>query len=404
MIADTLKGRDFVIVGIQSIDDEVGNIKNIAYEIAKNNRVVFVHLPVDRITYLRSKHNPSIKKKLEVLKGKREALEKVGENLWSYYPRIITESINWIKAASAFDFLNKINSKRFAKEIQKAIKLLGFNNVILINDNDFFRSQYLKEFLEPHLNIYYMRDYFTYLSYWKTHGERLEPQLIEKTDLAVTNSIFLTNHCKKYNENAYYVGQGCDLSLFTKEKVKPTPNDIASIPRPIIGYVGSLVYTRLCIDTISYIANERKDWNLVFIGPEDEVFKNSKLHELPNVFFLGKKPISEAPTYLDHFDVCINPQLININTVGNYPLKIDEYLAMGKPVVATETEAMEIFKDHVHLAKNMEDYVLKIEKALSEINNEELQTERRKFAASHSWENNVKEIYKAIIALEAKYN
>ena len=53
------------------------------------------------------------------------------------------------------------------------------------------------------------------------------------------------------------------------------------------------------------------------------------------------------PAYLQHFDVCINPQEVNDITLGNFPLKILEYLAMGKPVVATATHLMtEVFSEH----------------------------------------------------------
>jgi hypothetical protein len=37
-------------------------------------------------------------------------------------------------------------------------------------------------------------------------------------------------------------------------------------------------------------------------------------------------------------------QLSNNLTIGNYPRKIDEYLAMGKPIVATSTKTMQMFK------------------------------------------------------------
>jgi hypothetical protein len=69
---------------------------------------------------------------------------------------------------------------------------------------------------------------------------------------------------------------------------------------------------------------------------------------------------------------------------------------MGKPVVATETKAMSIFKDHTYLAKNKEEYISLIEKAIRE-DNPLVREERIKFAQSHTWENSVKEIYKAII-------
>jgi glycosyltransferase involved in cell wall biosynthesis len=133
----------------------------------------------------------------------------------------------------------------------------------------------------------------------------------------------------------------------------------------------------------------------VLVGPEDEAFKSSRLHNLKNIYFPGTKPPTALPSYIHAFDVCLNPQLVNQVTIGNYPRKIDEYLAMGKPVVATTTEAMSIFAVHTYLAASKEDYLRLIDKALKE-DSAELQTLRTAFASSHTWENSVAKIYKAI--------
>src|SRR5690606_4708400 len=132
----------------------------------------------------------------------------------------------------------------------------------------------------------------------------------------------------------------------------PRPDDLKHIATPIVGYGGYLTSFRLDIDLIEGIANSRKDWTIVLVGPEDEVLRNSNLHKLSNVFFAGNKDPESLPQYLQHFDVCINPQLVNDLTIGNYPRKIDEYLAMGKPVVATSTKAMEVFDAYCHLANS----------------------------------------------------
>jgi glycosyltransferase involved in cell wall biosynthesis len=65
---------------------------------------------------------------------------------------------------------------------------------------------------------------------------------------------------------------------------------------------------------------------------------------------------------------------------------------MGKPVVATKTEAMSVFADYTYLASSDEEYVDFIEKALKE-DNPLLRKERESFARSHTWENSVKEMY-----------
>jgi len=223
----------------------------------------------------------------------------------------------------------------------------------------------------------------------------LEPLLINKSNVCVANSQFLTNYCKKYNPNSYYVGQGCDISLFTDATNTDTPNDMRNIKGPVIGYVGVLYTMRLDLEILFLIADSNPAWQLVLVGPEDEQFAASKLHHLPNVHFLGAKAPEELPAYINAFDVCINPQILNDFTNGNYPRKVDEYLAMGKPVVLTKTDAIAVFEDFVFKAEAKSDYPVLITRALAEDNIEKRQ-QRKDFVAGHTWKNNVKEIYDAI--------
>lgn len=392
---NTISGRDIVVVGQQAWDVEIGsNCKNIAEEFSRQNRVLYVNSPLDRITVLRRKDDPKIRKRIEVIRGKEKALVQVSENIWNLYPDKLVESINWIDNHSIFRYLNKRNNRIFARSILAAIDELGFKDIILFNDNDIFKSFYLKDFLNPSLSIYYSRDFMLGVDYWKKHGELLEPELIGKSDICVANSTYLSDYCRRYNPSSFYVGQGCDLSIFNSENGL-IPEDLRQIAGPLIGYVGSLSSSRLDISILSHIAETRPDWSLVLVGIEDEVFRASSLHYLENIHFLGHKNPDTLPQYISGFDICLNPQLVNEITIGNYPRKIDEYLAMGKPVVATHTRAMEIFKGYTYLAHTKEDYVTLIDRALAE-NSDDLSRQRKEFAASHTWENNVSEIYRAI--------
>ncbi len=135
------------------------------------------------------------------------------------------------------------------------------------------------------------------------------------------------------------------------------------------------------------MAKAKPNRSFVLIGWQDESFEKSELHTLKNVFYLGKKHTSQVPAYLQNFDVCINPQVVNEITIGNFPLKIVEYLALGKPVVATSTNTMqEVFTDHTYLATDKTTFLQQVENALAE-DNEELQQERIRFAKNFSWEN-----------------
>lgn len=390
-----LQNRDIVIVGQQPWDVEIGsNCKNIAKEFSKHNRVLYVNSPLDRITMLRHRNGAKIKKRIDVINHKADSIVTINNNLWNYFPDRILESINWIKNEKIFETFNKLNNKRFASCIKKAIDTLGFKDILLFNDNDIFRCFYLKDFLKPSKSIYYSRDFLLSVDYWKYHGKKLEPLLIAKSDVCVANSSYLAEYCRKYNANSFYVGQGCELEIFTGFKGNE-PKDISNISKPLLGYVGALQSIRLDINLLIDVAKKNPKWNIVLVGPEDEEFKTSKLHDFSNVHFTGSKQPEQLPAYINAFDVCLNPQLINEVTIGNYPRKIDEYLAMGKPVVATKTDAMSIFENYVYLGGNSEDYIYLIEKAMNE-NSEQLQEKRKLFASTHSWENSVKEIYKAL--------
>jgi glycosyltransferase involved in cell wall biosynthesis len=322
-------------------------------------------------------------------------MKQVHENFWNLYPSRIMESINWLPFPFLFDRLNRINNGRFAKCIREAAAQLGFDQFVLFNDNDMFRGFHLKEMLQPEMYIYYSRDNLIATDYFRKHGMRVEPLHIARADLAVANSLFLRDMLAQYNPNSHYIGQGCDLRLFDPAAKVPLPADMHGLQGPLIGYVGALTAMRLDPAILMNISKERPAWNIVLVGPEDEAFQQSPLHQQSNVHFLGRKSLPELPAYIQYFDVCLNPQLLNQMTMGNYPLKVDEYLAMGKPVVATATKTMSLFKDHVYLAGSPAEYVYLIEQAMAE-DLPDKQAARTGFARSHTWENSVGALYEAM--------
>ncbi|GAB3845971.1 hypothetical protein GCM10028822_05280 [Hymenobacter terrigena] len=398
----TLFRRNIVVVGQQPWDTAIGsNCKDIALEFSKHNRVLYVNAPLDRNTLLRHRRSPVVQKRLRVLRGQESGLQAVAPNLWVLTPATVLESINWLPAG-LHTWFNKRNNCRLAATIRAATAELDFERFILFNDNDIFRSFYLPELLGPEVSIYYSRDFVVATEYWGKHGRRLEPQLIAKSDVCVANSAFLAGYCGQYNPYSFDVGQGCDAPPAADLDQTAVPVDLADLPRPLLGYVGALVSSRLSIPVLRHISEQRPDWSLVLIGPEDEAFKANDLHQRANVHFLGAKPPENLPGYVRHFDVCLNPQVVNDLTRGNYPRKVDEYLLQGRPVVATRTEAMHLFEPYTYLAETAEDYVRLIDQALRE-DTPARQQRRSAFAATHTWENSVDKIYQAVAEQYARH-
>lgn len=395
-----MEAKDILITGIQPWDISIGsNCKEIALEFSKKNRVLYVNPPLDSSTYYKANRNNRIKKTVQVIRKEKPSIEKISDSLWVFTPPVILTSINWLPTP-LFRILNKINGKKFFNAIAQALHELQFSKPILFTDSDMFRSFHLKEFLQPELFIYYSRDNLMTVPYWKKHGQFLEPEIIKKADFVAANSPYLTDLAKQYNKQSYYIGQGCNLDDFLQPISTAIPSDIIPIKGPKIGYVGLLTKRRLDDSIIKFIAISKPNWNIILVGPEEDDFKISKLHEFKNVHFLGPKNPEDLCFYIHSFDVCINPQVVNELTKGNYPRKIDEYLACGKPVVATYTPTMEVFKNHCYLAHTSSEYVQKIEQALVH-NSPTLMENRKKFAADHSWENSIKSLWQAVEGVSA---
>ncbi len=394
-----MENQCVIMFGLQPWDIEIGsNFKNMALEISRTNKVLYVNRPLDRINYYKNKSDKKVKARLESIRQNKNTLTEVNKNIWVLNPRIILESINFLPPGFLYNFLNKRNNKKISSEILSASAQLGFKDSVMLIDNDFFNALYLKEYIQPSLFIYYVRDYLLSQPYFQKHGEKAEHAIMQKADAVISNSAYLNNYAKKYN-NSTDIGQGCEVEEFL-EAGQPLPPDMKSLQGPKIGYCGMLTSARLDIKLLEFVAKEKPSWNIILVGPQDDVFAASSLHQLKNVFFLGPKKPAELPAYVHAFDVCMNPQVLNQMTIGNYPRKIDEYLAAGKPTVATDTEAMQFFSDFVYLCDTPESYIKNIELALAENNDADVKKKRIEFAKSHTWPASVNKLYEIIDSLK----
>lgn len=381
--------KDFIITSLQPWDIEIGStIKNTALEIARQNRVLFVNPPQTLMQWLHTLFQKKEKKETEKWVTPRLLVVRCR------YPALPVASMPW---KWLFRAMNYCNNLLIAATLERAMKKHRFHDVIHLMDTDIFRSRYLKQLLHPALSIYYRRDYVIGVDYWKKYGPECERQLARQSDIVITNSSNFTEELKPLNPHTYTTNTGVNLQLYDAGQPHDPPADMEGIPLPVIGYTGVLTGQRLDADLLLEIAQRMPQCSFVFVGPEDDYFARHALRRLPNTYFTGRKPVSELPAYIRHFTVCINPQKLNPITDGNYPLKVDEYLAMGKPVVATSTHTMrDVFAAHTHLASSADEWTAALERAIREAGNHELEEQRIAFARTHSWAHSVEKIYEII--------
>jgi uncharacterized SAM-binding protein YcdF (DUF218 family) len=150
-----------------------------------------------------------------------------------------------------------------------------------------------------------------------------------------------------------------------RQKGFKEPADIAAIPRPRFGYIGGL-HRWVDLELLREAALKRPDYHFVLIGPEQSDM--SLLRDLPNVHMLGKRPHDALPAYLGSFDAGLIPYRLAEYTTSVYPAKLNEYFAMGIPVISTALEEVLAY-DRTHngvvaIAKNAEEFIACMDESL----------------------------------------
>jgi len=139
------------------------------------------------------------------------------------------------------------------------------------------------------------------------------------------------------------------------------PPTLKVIPQPRIGFVGSISYW-IDIRLINEIARMYPQWHFIFIGPLKTQWNEHPL----NIHLLPPISPDEVPLYLRGIDVGLVPFVDSPLTRCVNPLKLYEYLACGKPVVATPYGDFEDVKEWVYFGETPETFAQAIHRALEE--------------------------------------
>jgi glycosyltransferase involved in cell wall biosynthesis len=202
-------------------------------------------------------------------------------------------------------------------------------------------------------------------------------------DLTVFANQTLFNEEASQCKKALYIDHGVDFEFFSTVEQNPyKPRDIAEVPKPIIGYFGSITGHTIDIDFVNAVAKLLPDMSFVFVG--DVSTEINELRARKNVWLLGQKPYGQIPHYGKCFDVAIMPWRQNRWIEGCNPIKLKEYLALGKPVVSTPFPELEQYLDVVYRAKTPEEFAQHIRHALAKNGKEQIAARRKKVETS-SW-------------------
>lgn len=219
----------------------------------------------------------------------------------------------------------------------------------------------------------------------KRYFTDLDQQLCSSADILFVGSRSLEKNRRHLNARTALVPQGVDLAHFLPAATFVMPADMAPLARPVIGLVGVLNKERIDIDLLCHLAQQRPHWSIVLVGPVWKGLDVEALARFPNIHLLGNKPREELGRYVESFDVCMLPYLINDFTRNIFPLKLFEYLASGKPFVATPIPACEEFPRLIRTADGPADFLAAVEAALAE-DDSALRDERIAQARENDWD------------------
>jgi len=245
-------------------------------------------------------------------------------------------------------------------------------------------------------SIYHCLADFPALSATPHELMKSEKDLAQLSDQVFTNCTRLSERLSQWNDEVSIFPPGVDLAAFPDEPLEQPVRSDDSVPfdsskhgaqsGPVIGYVGGL-HRHVDFDLLAEMADARPNWSWVFVGP----FQTSvdKLRGKDNVLLLGPKPHDELVFYVRSFDVCLVPYVKSVYTETVVPAKLNEYLAVGKCVVATDLPTIREFNDRHNVliaTENRADKFLQaIEEALRQPRDAETIKRRREVAALCDW-------------------
>jgi GT2 family glycosyltransferase len=213
----------------------------------------------------------------------------------------------------------------------------------------------------------------------RTLVERRIASLARRAALVIACSKPLELAARSWSDQVHLVPNAVDGG----QEPHSIPSDLEGVPRPRLGYAGTLHSARLDVDLLVRAAQLRPSWAFVFLGPNLlEPKDKSRLLTLPNVHYLGPRPHSAVRSYLEGLDVCLVPHLITDFTQSLDPLKLYEYLAAGRPIVATALGNSPDLQPHIALGTTAAQLVEQAEREI--VTNSPARVAARRAVVAHA--------------------
>lgn len=389
-----IKGRDIVCLSFVTWDDHWGTPQQLMSRLARHNRILFVDQPVSPFSFLTGiRRRDAVSRQV---RRWRQGYREVSKNVYAAAPPPILP-LRYHKPVNA---LNALVLRRW---LARQARALGFRDPIFWNFQP--SLPHLGAAVRPALSVYHCVDEFAAIPYWyhsAASTRARETECCREADVIICTGRTLVDWRRAINPNTHFVANAANYDLSSKAALPETqiPDDIARLPGKVVGMLGVIDF-RLDAALIEHLATSRPDWSLALVGLVKGDAPLHRLRALPNVHIFGFKPQAQLPGYLKAMDACLIPYALNEYTHHVFPLKLYDYMAAGKPIIASDIA--EIRPDEGQgfvIARGSHEFLQAVERAIAQDSPERV-AERQALARKHTWDQRVEEISDIIASCDA---
>ena len=306
--------------------------------------------------------------------------------------------INWL-SPKPHDLFLRWNAGRLLRGLRQVMQELNMVRPLVVNGLNPVLGLSMLNQLNECATIYYCFDEITISNWMGRHGSRYERLYLARVDAVVTTSETLRRAKSVRQPNAYCVKNGVNFELFSQAR-----QIAATQPptKPVVGYLG-MADDRIDLELVEHCVRTMPDVTFQFVGEVYEPAITRRLSAYPNVIFIPPHQPADLPPLLAQMSAAIIPFVCNEHTYTIYPLKINEYLAAGLPVVSTPFSLLDDFAGVVELADSPAAFAQALRRALTDTNPQRVD-ERMAMAKANSWTKRAGEFETVIRQLPAAWS
>ncbi|MDA5388286.1 hypothetical protein [Loigolactobacillus backii] len=289
-----------------------------------------------------------------------------------------------------YPIINDINGLYLRTKINKLFSEKHYDYIVLTHPNQLL---YLNANVKKQTMIIYdcMDSYqdFSMSNVSLNKLIKLEQGIVDiASQIVVSSKQIKLNLINKYDalsEKIHIINNGVDINNFNINRLNSENNKLLNANLSDgrnITYIGT-ISSWVDITLVIKAAKKFEKDIFYFIGPIDITLPKN----IPrNVIFLGAKQYDSIPFYINDSDILLMPFKLGGVVESVNPVKLYEYLAMGKNVLAIKYSETQRFAAYVNLYSTEKQFFECLDNITAKVSNEE-KKKRIAFAKNNSWQN-----------------